>query len=73
MILWERNGTRLTNIGGAKDDHRLFEVEPTYTTLDIDMTKDEFNHKVWIYRCYTYHLDTSVREYSNEVVVNAIG
>ena len=26
-----------------------------------------------MYRCYTLHIDTSVREYSNEVVVDAVG
>ena len=73
VLLWERNGTRLTNIGGFEDEHSLFDVEPTYTALDIDITKDEFNNKVWIYRCYTLNLDRAVREYSNEVVVDAVG
>ena len=73
VVLWERNGTRLTNMGGSEDEHSLFDSEPTYTTLDIDITNDEFNNKVRIYRCYTQNLDTSDREYSNEVVVDAIG
>ena len=74
VILWERNGTRLTNyIGGSEDEHSLVDVEPTYTKLDIHVIGDEFNNKVWIYRCYTQNLDTSVREYSNEVVIDAVG
>ena len=73
VILWERNGTRLTNIGGSEDEHSLFDIEPTYSALDIDITNDEFNNKVWIYRCYTQNLDTSVRDYSNEVVIDTVG
>ena len=73
VIRWERNGTRLTSFGGSEDEHSLVDIKPTYTALDIDITKDEFNNKVWIYRCYTRNLDTSDREYSNEVVVDAVG
>ena len=70
MILWERNGTRLTRFAGI---HSLTNVESTYTTLNIHITKGDFNNKVWIYKCYTQNLDTSVREYSNEVVVDTVG
>ena len=70
MILWERNGTRLNSFAGM---HSLSELEPTYTTLNIHLTKDDFADKVWIYRCYTLNIDTSVRDYSSEVVINVVG
>ena len=70
MLLWERNGTRLTRFAGI---HSLTDFESTYTTLNIHLTKDDFAGKVWIYRCYTRNLDTSVRDYSSEVMINAVG
>ena len=63
---WERNRTR-TVIQGK------LEIEQTYIIANVPMTRDTFNNKVWMYRCYTLHIDTAVREYSNEVVVDAVG
>ena len=70
MVFWERNGTRLTRFAGI---HSLTDVEFTYTTLNIHLSKDDFADKVWIYRCYTQNLDTSVRDYSTEVMINVVG
>ena len=70
VILWERNGTRLNSFAGI---HSLTDVEPTYTILSIRLTKDDFADEVWIYRCYTQNLDTSVRDYSSEVIINVVG
>ena len=67
FVIWERNGTRFT----LKDEYRHY--ENTYEMVDIYLTSVTFKDKVWIYRCYTQNLDTSVREYSNEVVVDAVG
>ena len=63
-MVWERNRTR-TVIQGK--------LEQTYIIANIPVTRDTFNDKVWIYRCYTLNLDTAVREYSNEVVIDAVG
>ena len=70
MILWERNGTRLTSFA---EIHILTDFESTYTTLNIHLTKDDFADKVWIYRCYTLNIGTSVRDYSSEVMINVVG
>ena len=70
MVGWERNGTRLIRFAGI---HSLTDVESTYTTLNIHITKDDFAGKVWIYRCYTLNIGTSVRDYSTEVMINAVG
>ena len=66
FVSLERNGTR-TVIQGK------LEIEQTYIIANVPMTRDTFNNKVWIYRCYTQHLDTAVKDYSNEVVVDAVG
>ena len=66
FVVWERNRTR-TVIQGK------LEFEQTYIIANIPVTRDTFNNEMWIYRCYTLHLDTSVREYSHEVVIDAVG
>ena len=66
-LVWERNRTRFT----TNDEYSRY--ERTYETVDINLTSVTFMNKVWIYKCYTLHIDTSVREYSNEVVVDAVG
>ena len=63
---WVRNGTRTVI-------HGKLEIEQTYIIANVPMTRDTFNNKVWMYRCYTLHIDTSVREYSNEVVIDTVG
>ena len=60
-MVWERNRTR-TVIQGKLEQ-----------TSNVHVTRDTFNDEVWMYRCYTLHIDTIVREYSNEVVVDAVG
>ena len=65
-VVWERNRTR-TVIQGE------LEIEQTFIIANIPVTRDTFSNKVWIYRCYTLHIDTAVREYSNEVVIDAVG
>ena len=66
-VVWERNGSRIL----VEDLHTL--DTQTYEIVDIYLTSVTFKDKVWIYKCYTQNLDTSVREYSNEVVVDTVG
>ena len=66
-MVWERNGTRFH----TEDEYR--HSKRTYEIVDINLTSVTFMNKVWIYKCYTLHIDTSVREYSNEVVVDTVG
>ena len=70
MVFWERNGTKLIRFAGI---HSLTKVELTYTILSIHLTKDDFADEVWIYRCYTLNIGTSVRDFSSEVMINAVG
>ena len=66
-VVWEKNGSRIL----IEDLHTL--DTQTYEIVDIYLTSVTFKDKVWIYKCYTQNLDTSVREYSNEVVVDTVG
>ena len=61
---WERNRTRIVIQG---------KLEHSYIIANVHVTRDTFNDKVWMYRCYTLHIDTTVREYSNEVVIDTVG
>ena len=66
-MVWERNGLTIY----TEDLHTL--DTQTYEIVDINLTSVAFKDKVWIYRCYTQHIDTYVREYSNEVVIDTVG
>ena len=63
FVVWERNGSIIL----IEDFHTL--DTQTYDHL----TSVAFKDKVWFYRCFTQSIDTSVREYSNEVVVDTVG
>ena len=66
-VVWERNGSRI-----LIEDLNTLDTQ-TYEIVDVYLTSVTFKDKLWIYRCYTQNLDTSVREYSNEVVIDTVG
>ena len=67
FVVWERNGSIIL----IEDLHTL--DTQTYEIVDINLTSVAFKDEVWFYRCYTQNLDTSVKVYSNEVVIDTVG
>ena len=72
-VRWERNGTGFNP--QSTPNHDGDGPTPTITTLTINVTREEFENKVYTYRCLTINpsTDTVVRVYSNEVSVDPPG
>ena len=71
---WERNGTRFNPQSTPNHDE---DPTPTTTTLTITVTREEFENKVYIYRCFTFDVTRGTsdpnRVISNEVAVDPPG
>ena len=72
LLRWERNGTMLTP---QADDTS---GNTTATTLTITVTREEFENKVYTYRCITFDsnlgfINDPNRVISNEVTVDPPG
>ena len=75
-VRWERNGTGFNP--QSTPNHDLVDVtDPTTTTLTINVTREEFENKVYTYRCFTYDGNVGFndpnRTISNEVTVDPPG
>ena len=57
----------------ASTTHQLVETTPTTTLLTITVTREEFENKVYTYRCYTDDQVTYERVYSNNISVDPPG
>ena len=72
---WERNGTRFGT--SASTTHQSVETSTTTTTLTINVTREEFEDKVYTYRCFTFDVTRGTsdpnRVISNEVTVDPPG
>ena len=71
LLRWERNGTGFTP---QADD---ISGNATTTTLTITVTREEFENKVYTYRCFTFDVTHGTsdpnRVISNEVTVDPPG
>ena len=65
-LLWEKDGVFLSTTASAT--HQSVETTPTTTTLTITVTREEFENKVYTYRCYTADQVTNERVYSNNSI-----
>ena len=75
-IGWERNGTGFNPQSNPNYD--LMDVtDPSTTTLTITVTREEFENKVFVYRCLTFDVTRGTsdpnRVISNEVTVDPPG
>ena len=75
-IEWERNGAGFTPQSTPNHDDEGGNT-PTTTTLTITVTREEFENKVYNYRCFTYDITRGTsdpnRVISNEVTVDPPG
>ena len=72
---WERNGTGFNPT--STPNHDGDDPTPTTATLTISVTREEFENKVYTYRCFTYDGNVGFndpnRVISNEVTVDPPG
>ena len=73
-VRWERNGTGFNPQSTPNHDENGNE---TTTTLTITVTREEFENKVYTYRCFTFNVTRGTsdpnRTISNEVTVEPPG
>ena len=71
---WERNGTGFNPRSTPNHDG---DISTTTTTLTITVTREEFENKVYTYRCFTFNITRGTsdpnRVISNEVTVDPPG
>ena len=69
-LLWERNGVFFSPSSSTTHDED--DPTPTTTSLTITVTREEFENRVYTYRCYTDDQVTneSLRVYSNSIAVD---
>ena len=75
-VRWERNGTGFGT--AASTTHDEIETSTTTTTLTISVTREEFENRVYTYRCITFDsnlgfINDPNRVISNEVTVDPPG
>ena len=74
-VRWERNGTGFNPQSTPYHDDD--DPTPTTTTLTITVTREEFENKVYTYRCFTFDVTRGTsdpnRVISNEVTVDPPG
>ena len=72
---WERNGTGF--IPQSTPNHDEGETTPTTTTLTITVNREEFENKVYTYRCFTFNIIRGTSDQnkiiSNEITVDPLG
>ena len=75
-VRWERNGTGFNPQSTPNHDLNV-DPTPNTTTLTINVTREEFENKVYTYRCFTFDLNVGLsdpnRVISNEVTVDPPG
>ena len=75
-VRWERNGSGFNPQSTPNHDLNV-DPTPTTTTLTITVTREEFENKVYTYRCFTFDLNVGLsdpnRVISDEVTVDPPG
>ena len=74
LLGWERNGTGFNPQSTPNHDD---DGNTTTTTLTITVTREEFENKVYTFRCITFDLNVGLsdpnRDISNEVTIDRPG
>ena len=75
-VRWERNGTILNPQSTPNHDDGD-DPTPTTTTLTITVTREEFENKVYTYRCFIFNIICGTSDQnkiiSNEITVDPLG
>ena len=74
LVGWKRNETviSVSNTGSFIVTHYSNMTNSNITNLIINVTREEFQNKVYTYRCFT-HKDNNERIYSNNITVHPPG
>ena len=69
-VRWERNGTGFNPQSTPNHDDEGGNT-PTTATLTITVTREEFENKVYTYRCFTFDLNVGLSD-PNRVISNEV-
>ena len=69
-VRWERNGTVFNP--QAIPSHDGDYSTPTTTTLTINVTREEFENKVYTYKCITFDITRGFLNDPNKVISNEV-